>query len=64
MFFELEITTTVGIDTDTIKYIMAEDSLTLEEAIDDYVRGLDDCDYYLIGDVEKQKIKEQMEREV
>ena len=62
--FELEITTTVTIDVNEIKRIMAEDDFSLDEAIDDYVAGLDDCDYFLIGTYEKEQIKNYIEREV
>lgn len=53
---ELEINYTVWIDTDEILKGIKK-GLSLNDAIEDYVSGLDDADYYLIGSTEIEKIK-------
>lgn len=54
---ELKIVSYVYIDVDAIWETMLNKGSTLEWAIDDYVSGLDDCDYYAIGNEELEKIK-------
>ena len=52
---ELWITTMVYIEMDTIREKIKKGA-SIEEAVDDYISGLDDCEYYLIGEEEKAKI--------
>ena len=57
---ELTITNTVFIDIDIIikngHLNQMSDSDEIWNAIADYVNGLDDCEYYLIGDKEMNDI--------
>lgn len=57
---ELEITTTVYIPVDAIiedyGIDMNTDRADIEKAVQDYVCGLDDCEYYIIGDAEIEQI--------
>ena len=52
---ELWITTMVYIEMDTIRE-MIKNGTPIEEAVDDYISGLEDCEYYLIGEEERAKI--------
>lgn len=56
---ELDIirTETIFIDIEAIMETKIDNNCTLEEAIDDYVSGLEDYYYYLIGEEEKEQIK-------
>ena len=57
---ELEITTSIYIDIDYIIEINNIDNSFLGSevrlCVEDYVNGMDDCDYCLIGHEEKEKI--------
>lgn len=67
---ELEITSIIHIDIDAILEdlhksifeISANDDTLIKDYVDNYVGSLDDCEYYLIGDDEKNKIVEEIKR--
>ena len=52
---ELTITSTVYINLDEI-IDSINNGMEIEEAVSDYVAGLDDCEYYLVGYDEQEKI--------
>ena len=53
---ELTITNTIFIDIDEIIQIYNNNSLTIEEAVDNYLCGCDDVIYYLVGENETEQI--------
>ena len=57
---ELEITTTIWIDVESIVNEYDIDMNTpysdIKQSVEDYVSGLDDCEYYMIGGEEVNKI--------
>ena len=59
---ELKITTTIYIEIDVIKEIMEDSGYDVTRAIQEYVDEMDDCEYYLIGDDEKEQIKNFIEK--
>lgn len=62
---ELDICTTVYIDVDNIVRNCLDNNLEdIEEAVWDYCSGLDDGTYYLLGDEEITKIKEEVEKQL
>lgn len=52
---ELWITTMVYIEMDTIREKIKKGA-SIEDAVDSYIFGLEDHEYYLIGEEEKAKI--------
>jgi hypothetical protein len=65
---ELEIKSYVYIE---IEEIIKDSKLTInstdeeiKNAISDYVAGLDDCEYYLIGNDEKEKIFKELKKDL
>ena len=65
---ELEIITTIFIDIDEIieayhlDYNSSDEDI--KKAVDYYVAGLDDADFYLIGTEEREKIKKEIRTKV
>ena len=62
---ELKITTTVYIEMDClVKKAQKPEwkNRSLDDLIEDYISGLDDCDYYLIGTEETEKIKTELRK--
>ena len=59
---ELTITTTVWIEIEAIINLIEENGWSIEEGVHDYIAGLDDCDYYLIGSEEEEKIIEEVKK--
>ena len=65
---ELEITTTIFIDINEIieayhlDYNSSDEDI--KKAVDYYVAGLDDADFYLIGTKEREKIKKEIRTKV
>lgn len=58
---ELEITTCIYINIDEIiEHIL--NGTNIDDAIDNYIIGMDDCEYYLIGSEETKKIKEEVKK--
>lgn len=64
----LEITTTIFIDINEIieayhlDYNSSDEDI--ERAVDYYVSGLDDADFYLIGTEEREKIKKEIRTKI
>jgi hypothetical protein len=65
---ELEIKSYVYIE---VEEIIKDSELTInstdeeiKNAISDYVAGLDDCEYYLIGNDEKEKIFKELKKDL
>ena len=62
---ELNVTTTVYIDMDYLVNIAQDKeykNIELDEIVHDFVSGLDDCDYYLIGPKEEKQIKAELKK--
>jgi hypothetical protein len=62
---ELNVTTTVYIDMDYLVNMAQEKEWKdkeLDEIVHDFVSGLDDCDYYLIGPEEERQIIAELEK--
>ena len=62
---ELEITTTIYIDMDCLVNMAQEEEWKdkdLNEVVDNFVSGLDDCDFYLIGSKEEEQIRIELEK--
>lgn len=62
---ELTITNTIDIDIDEILDCLKNNpQMSVEDAVEDYICGLDDMEYYLIGCEEAIKIIEEVERQL
>lgn len=59
----ITVTRTIIVDTDEIIEEVKEGK-TVEKAIDSYIWGLDDSEFYLLGDEEIEQIKEFIEKEL
>lgn len=59
----ITVTTTMYINTDEIIEKIKEGK-TVEKAINSYIWGLDDSEFYLLGDKEIEQIKEFIEKEL
>lgn len=64
----LKITKTVFIDIDEIieyNYLDYNSSdMEVQIAVEDYLSSLEDCDYYLIGEEEEEKIKKEVRKKI
>ena len=60
-FLELDINTTVYVDINQIVKDVIDGS-NIDEAIEDNIAEMDDCEYYLIGSEEREKIKEEVNK--
>lgn len=65
---ELEINTIVWIEIHEIIAYIKEKNLPLKIAVEEYIAGLDDCDYYLVNNEEckekiRKKVKETLDKQ-
>lgn len=59
----LKVISEIDIDLEEIKNLIDKEDMDKVDAVEDYIAGLDDSDYYLIGCSERQEIYEELRKQ-